>query len=457
MRDMQRVCYTSSYDRGLQHLLEMWPEVKKECSKATLHVYYGWQLFEKFYANNPSSMAWMKKMQDMMTYEGIAHHGRIPQEKVKEEMLKSGIWAYSTHFGEINCCVGDTPILMPRDHKKYPYGVPIKELNGKSGFFVYAYDHDTDKIVLGKVKWVRVTKHNAKLLRITLDDGTVLRFTPEHRFLLRDGTYKEAKNLRVGESLMPCYEKPTFAIKQMDGSWPEEHRMIAESLWGDRVKGMIVDHKNGNRFDNTPDNLQLLTPSEHTRKISTTERPMTALYKKHMKEAQQKLSKTPERKKFFSRIGTIRANKFWDTFRTWSPEKQKEWTTNRQLQKNHSVIEVCEDLIREDVYDMEVEKYHTFSAGGVFVHNCISAIKAQAYGCEPVVVNYAALKETVQYGRKIDGDIYDQETKDAFKKQLIDALKNPMGEEKRNEMMTWAKEKYTWKKISEDWSKEFNV
>ena len=31
----------------------------------------------------------------------------------------------------------------------------------------------------------------------------------------------------------------------------------------------------------------------------------------------------------------------------------------------------------------------------------ISAMKAQAYGCEPVVVNYGALKETVQYGRKV--------------------------------------------------------
>lgn len=456
-RNPHRVIYTSSYDRGCLHLLEIWPEVKKAVPDAILDIYYGWDLFDKFYKGNPSSMKWKEGMLNMMKADGITEHGRIPQHQVAEEMGKSGVWAYPVHFGEINCCVGDTPILMPRDHKKYPYGIPIKDLEGKSGFYVYSYDHDTDRIVLGKVKWVKITKHNAKLLRITLDDGTILRFTPEHKFLLRDGTYKEARDLVIGESLMPCYEKPTFAVKQMDGSWPEEHRMTAESLWGDGIKGMIVDHKNGNRFDNTPDNLQLLTPSEHTRKISITERPMTNLYKKHMKEAQQKLSKTPERKEFFSRLGVLRANKFWNTFRTWDLEKQKKWTTNRQLQKNHSVIEVCEDLTREDVYDMEVDKYHTFAAGGVFVHNCITALKAQAYGAVPVVVNYAALETSVQFGIKIKGDIYDEEVKKEFTKQLIWALQNPDWQEQvRKPMMDWAIKKFPWSEIAKTWDDEFN-
>lgn len=87
--------------------------------------------------------------------------------------------------------------------------------------------------------------------------------------------------------------------------------------------------------------------------------------------------------------------------------------------------------------------------------NCISAIKAQAYGCEPVVISYAALQETVQFGRKVEGDIYDEETKNEFKKQLIDALKNPMSEEKRSEMQKWAKEKYSWEKIAKEWSEVF--
>jgi glycosyltransferase involved in cell wall biosynthesis len=87
--------------------------------------------------------------------------------------------------------------------------------------------------------------------------------------------------------------------------------------------------------------------------------------------------------------------------------------------------------------------------------NCISAIKAQAYGCEPVVVNYAALKETVQYGRKVEGDIYDDETKDNYKQVLIDTLKHPMIESKREEMMKWAKSKYNWDTVVSSWDKVF--
>lgn len=188
MRNLHRIIYTSSYDRGLEHLLTMWPEVKKAVPDAELHVFYGWQLFEKFYKDNPSSVAWMNRMKEMLKQEGVTDHGRVTQPELVPELEKSGVWAYPTHFGEINC---------------------------------------------------------------------------------------------------------------------------------------------------------------------------------------------------------------------------------------------------------------------------ISALKAQAYGCEPVVVNYAALKETVQFGRKVEGDIYDQETKDAYRKELIDTLKNPMSDEKREDMIAWAESTYNWNKLASDWDAEF--
>jgi len=103
MRDNKRVIYTSSYDRGLEHLLAIWPDVKKAVPEATLDIYYGFQLFDRFHANNPSSMSWKDKMLEMMKAEGVTEHGRLPQADLAEEMKKSGIWAYPVHFGEINC------------------------------------------------------------------------------------------------------------------------------------------------------------------------------------------------------------------------------------------------------------------------------------------------------------------------------------------------------------------
>lgn len=185
MRNPNRIIYTSSYDRGLEHLLAMWPKVREAVPKAELHVFYGWQLFDRFYQNNPASMAWKQKIVEGLSQPGVTDHGRLAQPDLVKEYEASGIWAYPTHFGEINC---------------------------------------------------------------------------------------------------------------------------------------------------------------------------------------------------------------------------------------------------------------------------ISAIKAQAYGCEPVVVNYAALQETVQHGRKVDGDIYDEETKDAYLTQLIDALQHPMSDDKRKQMMTWAKEKYAWQTIAKQWT-----
>lgn len=102
-RNNQWCIYTSSYDRGLEHLLKMWPDIKKEVSKAELHVFYGWQLFVQFYKDNPASMGWKANIDKLMKADGVIHHGRIAQPELEEWYKKCGIWAYPTHFGEISC------------------------------------------------------------------------------------------------------------------------------------------------------------------------------------------------------------------------------------------------------------------------------------------------------------------------------------------------------------------
>jgi 2-polyprenyl-3-methyl-5-hydroxy-6-metoxy-1,4-benzoquinol methylase len=119
MRNPKLMVYGSSYDRGLEHLLKMWPKIKEQVPEAELHVFYGWTLFEKFYADNPASMAWHDKINELMTQPGITHMGRISHEAVKQEYENAGIWAYPTHFGEISCitamkaqCWGAIPVVI---------------------------------------------------------------------------------------------------------------------------------------------------------------------------------------------------------------------------------------------------------------------------------------------------------------------------------------------------------
>lgn len=98
-----KLWYQSSYDRGLEHLLKMWPEIKKRVPDAELGIAYGWNLFEKVYRTNPERMAWKDKMDKLMQAEGITHYGRIGQEKLRQTRREHGVWVYPSHFQEINC------------------------------------------------------------------------------------------------------------------------------------------------------------------------------------------------------------------------------------------------------------------------------------------------------------------------------------------------------------------
>lgn len=103
MRNNKRIVYGSSYDRGLEHLLKMWPEIKAEVPEAELHIFYGWNLFDKGYEGNPAMMEWKEKINELMLQDGITHLGRIGHEAVKKELENAGVWSYPTHFGEISC------------------------------------------------------------------------------------------------------------------------------------------------------------------------------------------------------------------------------------------------------------------------------------------------------------------------------------------------------------------
>lgn len=114
-----KLFWGSSYDRGLQHLLKIWPDILDAVPEATLDICYGWALFDKGFANNPERMAWKDKMVDLMKQRGIKEHGRIGKQELKKIRSACGIWAYPTDFDEINCitaleCQNDgvVPVVM---------------------------------------------------------------------------------------------------------------------------------------------------------------------------------------------------------------------------------------------------------------------------------------------------------------------------------------------------------
>lgn len=98
-----KLFYGSSYDRGLDIILPLWPRIKEAFPDATLDICYGWELFDKGYANNAERMAWKDRISKLMDQPGITHHGRIGKDEVKKLENECGIWVYPTYFPEINC------------------------------------------------------------------------------------------------------------------------------------------------------------------------------------------------------------------------------------------------------------------------------------------------------------------------------------------------------------------
>jgi hypothetical protein len=133
-RDKYKFIYSSSYDRGLEWILKYgWKIIKKELPKATLDIYYGWNLFDVVHSNNPERMAWKKEMVKLMKQPGVKEHGRVGQQKLIKEKFRSSIHYYPTDFEEIDCIsvresalAGCVPMMSNYAAlKEKPYGIKI--------------------------------------------------------------------------------------------------------------------------------------------------------------------------------------------------------------------------------------------------------------------------------------------------------------------------------------------
>lgn len=106
-RNLKKVIYSSSPDRGLDVILEaIWPKVTEQVPDAELHVYYGWDTFDKATALPGQEHLADFKAQISAAFlnnKNVVQHGRIPQDRLAREMQEASIWLYPTYFHETYC------------------------------------------------------------------------------------------------------------------------------------------------------------------------------------------------------------------------------------------------------------------------------------------------------------------------------------------------------------------
>ncbi|MDQ3804096.1 MAG: RtcB family protein [Acidobacteriota bacterium] len=110
---------------------------------------------------------------------------------------------------DIGCFTAETAVPTA-DGNSHPIG----ELAASGGnVFVYSLSED-HKVVVAKAV-AKKTRTESPLVKVTLDNGREIRCTPDHEFMLRDGSYRQAQELESRTSLMPFYEQfpqPEFAV-----------------------------------------------------------------------------------------------------------------------------------------------------------------------------------------------------------------------------------------------------
>ncbi|GAA0510848.1 hypothetical protein Ade02nite_45750 [Paractinoplanes deccanensis] len=135
------------------------------------------------------------------------------------------------------------------------------------------------RVVVAPLAEPRLTKRDAPLVRVTLDNGESVRCTPDHQFRLRDGSYRRADHLAPGDSLMPLYRSvsATSAGDNLNGyekvwmndreEWVYTHyvadghnlRTGADTI----ANGVVRHHIDCNKRNNDPRNLRRMTPEAH--------------------------------------------------------------------------------------------------------------------------------------------------------------------------------------------------
>jgi hypothetical protein len=172
---------------------------------------------------------------------------------------------------DFSCFPAGTRVYTIRDGWK-----PIEDI--KIGELVLSFDNN-NRMTTNKVTASGMTKKVNQLCRVVLRNGESFECTPEHMIYVknRDGSFtqKEARNLKKNDRpLSPVIrdipseyislKKDPLSSNTFDNR-VGLHRIVAGAS-DLSTKDFHVDHIDNNRRNNSPENLQILSASEHGRK-----------------------------------------------------------------------------------------------------------------------------------------------------------------------------------------------
>ncbi len=180
--------------------------------------------------------------------------------------------------GNFGCFTKDTEVKLT-DGRNITFTDLIKERKRGKKHWTFSFNHKEKRIEIAEVEKPRITRKKASLVEVELDNGEKIRCTPDHRFMLRNGEYKEAQYLQEKESLMPLYTSKddgeenknlkgyTKVFQPIENDWNFVH-FLADK-WNlkkekyEKKRGRVRHHIDFNKNNNNPENIQRMHWEEH--------------------------------------------------------------------------------------------------------------------------------------------------------------------------------------------------
>lgn len=315
-------------------------------------------------------------------------------------------------YGFNPCFTGDTLVAVADGRN----AVSIKQL-AEEGYVGPVYTIDKGQVTIGYCSRVWKTREKSELVKVVLDDGSEIRCTPDHKFMLRNGYYVAAKDLKPNTPLMPFNsfkrsDRDYRMISSNSGRDLAQYRHIAQyyDLTKEGYNELHYHHKDGNGFNDHISNLEIVNASDHIREHKLGDKNPIHSFKNRdsYRKANSEVrigNKNPNYSGITSdeiifavAQQTIQQNRQLSGREVLKASGLKSFSKGRLFElgcispsdlgkqiyqrRNHKVVSVELLNEKEDVYDLTVEGTHNFAvisstsddqaitSSGIFVHNC---------------------------------------------------------------------------------------